>query len=195
MKSTRVLLTIAGAALLLMPSCKTYSVSLTYEPPAPGAPVSKGKPVVAVGKVNDARDVTGTEIGSIKNEVGLPIKTLHAKKPVAHITHNAFRYALKIRGMAAPKGKAKYTLSADVLELWCHQYVTQDAGCRIRVRISPVGSTRVLFSKVYAAKRSRPSPNVTYWSNVSEVASITSAALQSVIDGALDDPELRRALR
>ncbi len=195
MKATAPLSLAAGAAILLCPSCKSYDVSLTYAPPAAGERVARGKPVVAMGRVNDSRDVTGTEIGAIRNEVGIPIKTLHAKRPVAQITHNAFSYALKTRGMVASRGKARYTLSADVLELWCHQFATQDAGCRIRVTLRPVGSTRVKFSKVYEAKRSRPSPNVTYWSKVDELATVTSEALQSVVDGAVDDPDFRRALR
>ncbi len=89
----------------------------------------------------------------------------------------------------------RYVVSAEVLELWCHQYTSQDAGCRIRVNVYRKGSSRPKFSKVYSAKRSRPSPNVTYWSRPDEVANVTSDALQAVVDGALDDPELRRALR
>jgi len=195
MKPSIPLLFATGIVLLLSPSCKTYKVSLTYEPPAPGATIKRGPATLTVGKVNDIRDVTGTEIGAIRNEVGIPIKVLHAKKPVANIVHNAFRYALKTRAMIAPRNKARYTLSADVIELWCHQFASQDAGCRIRIKVTPVGGGRVKFSKVYAAKRSRPSISVTYWSRVDEVARVTSEALQAVIDSAIDDPALRRAIR
>lgn len=194
MTSSTSLFCVAACALLLFPSCSDYRVALTYQPPAPGQPVLRGAPVVDMGRVGDVRDIRGTEIGAVRNEVGIPIKVLHAGKPIAEITHNAFAHALEVRGMLT-KRSARYLVSADIIELWCHQYTSLDAGCRIRVNVTRRGSNRVLFSKIYAAKRTRPTPNVTYWSNVNELASVTSAALQAVVDGALDDPALRRALR
>lgn len=194
MKPSNPILGVALCSLLLFPSCTDYAVSLTYRPPAEGARIARGPSVIDMGRVNDLRDVRGTEIGAIRNEVGIPIKVLHAKKPVAEITHNAFAYAFEIRGMLARR-KASYLVSADVLELWCHQFTTLDAGCRIRVKVSRPGSPRPVFAKVYAAKRSRQTPNVTYWSKVDELAAVTSEALQAVVDSAVDDPELRRALR
>ena len=181
-------------ALLLFPSCSDYRVSLTYQPPGPNQRVLRGAPVVDMGRVNDVRDVRGTEIGAVRNEVGIPIKVLHAKKPIAEITHNAFAYALEVRGMLA-KRSSRYLISTEILELWCHQYASLDAGCRIRVNVMRRGSSRPVFSKIYAAKRTRPTPNVTYWSKVDELAAVTSEALQAVVDGAIDDPALRRALR
>ena len=194
MKPSKSLLGAALCSLLLFPSCTDYPVSLTYRPPAEGARIARGPAVVDMGRVNDMRDVRGTEIGAIRNEVGIPIKVLHAKKPIAQITHNAFAYAFEIRGMLA-KRNARYTVSADILEFWCHQLTTLDAGCRVRVRVTRPGSSSPVFTKIYASKRSRPTPNVTYWSKVDELAAVASEALQAVVDTAVDDPDLRRALR
>ena len=194
MTSSTALLGVGLCALLLFPSCTDYPVSLTYKPPGPNQRVLKGAPVVDLGRVTDVRDVRGTEIGSIKNEVGIPIKVLHAKKPIAEITHNAFAYAFEVRGMLA-KRNPRYVVSAEILELWVHQLASQEAGCRIRVNVTRRGSSRPVFSKVYSAKRTRQTPNVTYWSKVDEAATVTSAALQAVVDGAVDDPAFRRALR
>jgi len=194
MKPSITLLGAAASALLVLPSCTDYTVSLTYDPPEPGQFVNRGAPVLDMGRVTDVRDVRGTEIGAVRNEVGIPIKVLHTSKPVAQITHNAFAYALDVRGMLA-KRNARYSISAEILELWCHQYSTQDAGCRMRVSVHRKGNSQAKFTKVYSAKRSRPSPNVTYWSKVEEIASVTSDALQAVVDGAIDDPAFRRALK
>jgi hypothetical protein len=194
MKASIALLGLAATSMLLFPSCTDYNVSLTYKPPVEGARINRGSPAIEMGRISDTRDVRGTELGAVRNEIGIPIKVIHAKKPVAEITHNAFAYALEIRGMLA-KRNPRYIVSAEVLELWCHQFTTQDAGCRIRVNITRRGENRPRFSKVYAAKRSRPTPNVSYWSRVEEMATVTSEALQAVVDGAIDDPALRRALR
>lgn len=180
--------------MLLFDSCRSYHVSLTYTPPGPSARLYPGRPELRVGRINDTRDIKGTEIGAIRNEFGIPIKILHAKRPVAQIMHNAFTYALKIRDMSTLQNPG-YTLSADILELWCHQYTTQNAGCRVRVNIYSTRNKTIVFSKTYAAKHTQPTLKVSYWSNVEEVAAVVSKALQSVVDSALDDPEFRRAMR
>jgi len=194
MKTPIAISAIAGAVALFLGGCKSYDVSLTYSPPPAGKAVKRGPKLVEVGRVSDLRDVRGREIGAIRNEVGIPIKRLYAKRPIAQITHNAFGYALDIRGMLAKKS-AKYVLSADILELWCHQYATQDAGCRMRVTVTRKSDNRPVFTREYQAKRSYPTASVTYWSRVEEVAAVTSEALQAVVDTVIDDPQYRRALR
>ena len=92
--------------------------------------------------------------------------------------------------MAGHEVRAEY-----ILEFWCHQLTTLDAGCRVRVRVTRPGSSTPVFTKIYASKRSRPTPNVTYWSKVDELAAVASEVLQAVVDSAVDDTDLRRALR
>jgi len=178
---------------LLFASCRSYHVSLTYTPPAPGSRLQQGTPQIRVGQINDARDIRGTEIGAIRNEFGIPIKILHARRPIAQIVHNAFTYALRIRNLST-NDDPEYTLSADVLELWCHQYTKQGAGCRVRINIYNARNNRLLFSRTYAAEHAKQTLKVTYWSNVEEVAAVVSGALQRVVDSALDDPEFRQAI-
>ncbi len=183
-----------GIMILLCASCRSYHVSLTYAPPEPSAQIYRGNPELRVGRINDTRHIKGTEIGAIRNEFGIPIKILHGKRPMAQIVHSAFTYALNIRNMSTMDNPG-YTLSADILELWCHQYTTQDAACRVQVNIYSTSDNRLVFSKRYAAKHTHPTLKVTYWSNVEEVADVVSRVLQSAVDSALDDPELRRAIR
>ncbi|MCP4847532.1 MAG: hypothetical protein GY899_06255 [Verrucomicrobiaceae bacterium] len=188
------LITTIGITLLLFSSCRSYHVSLTYTPPERGIQGKSDTPKLRVGRINDARDIKGTEIGAIRNEFGVPIKTLHAKRPIAQIAHNAFAYALKARNMSTVKNP-KYTLSADIIELWCHQYTTQDAGCRARINIYNTSTKNLIFSKEYSAKHSRQTLKITYWSSVEEVATVVSHTLQEIVDNALDDPDFRRAVR
>ena len=183
-----------GITLLLFSSCRSYHVSLTYTPQPQEVEDKSDAPSLRVGRINDVRDTKGTEIGTIRNEFGIPIITLHARRPIAQIAHNAFAYALKLRNMSTAKNP-RYTLSADIIELWCHQYTTQDAGCRARIHIYNTNTRNLIFSKEYAAKRSRQTLKVTYWSNVEEVAAVVSDTLQEIVDHALDDPDFRRALR
>ncbi len=65
----------------------------------------------------------------------------------------------------------------------------------MRITVARKADNRPVFTKEYKAKRSYPTASVTYWSRVDEVASVTSEALQAVVDTAIDDPQLRRVLR
>ena len=73
MKSKARLLMIIGAAALLS-SCQTYKVSLTYDPPSFNQRVVKGEPSIKIDKINDVRNLRGSELGAIKNEFGISIK-------------------------------------------------------------------------------------------------------------------------
>lgn len=181
-------------AALFFSSCRSYHVSLTYSPPIQRVQQAPETTRLKVGRVNDIRDVQGTEIGTIRNEFGVPIKTLHAKRPVAQIAHNALIYALKLRS-ASTADHPNYVISADIIELWCHQYTTQEAGCRARIKLYNAETRTLRFSKEYAAKRTRQTLKVSYWSNVEELAAVVSEVLQAVVDDALDDPDFSRAIR
>ena len=184
-------LVMAGLAAVLS-SCETYQVPITYADPAS---VQPGPRWVDLGRFVDARDERGTALGSIKNEVGIPIKELTTRKPVAELVHNAVGYGLKARGMLVGPGRGRYVVGGTVLELYAHQFASQEAGCRIRFEVFRKGNPQVIFSKTYHSQRNRRTPKVSYFGDVDEVADVTSAALQDVIDQMLDDPEFRRLLR
>ena len=145
-----------------------------------------------LGKFTDVRDGTGITLGSIKNEVGVPIKTLTTRKPVAELVHNAVGYGLKVRGMLVDKGKGRYVIGGTISEFYAHQFASQESGCTIHFEVYRRGEKKPLFSKTYRSQRNRRTPKVSYFGNVDEVADVSSAALQDVIDQALDDPAFRR---
>ena len=192
---TSILVTlIHTVTILFFTSCRSYHVSLTYTPPLKGTPATSDSSLLRVGRVNDSREIQGTQIGTIRNEFGIPIKSLHAKRPVAQIAHNAFTYALKLRNRS-PGNKPKYTISADILELWCHQYATLSADCRVRINAYQTKTKQLVFSREYQANRSDQTLKVTYWSNVEDLAAVMSETLQSVVDSALDDPDFQQIVR
>ena len=193
MKSKVRLLMIIGAASFLS-SCQTYKVSLTYNPPSFNQRVIKGEPSIKIDKINDVRNLRGSELGAIKNEFGIAIKAIQAKQPISEITRTAFSHALKSRNLLAEKD-AKYILHADVLQFECSQYSTQNAECRIRVHLYQAKTGRLIYSQYYYSTKTKVSPNVSYWSNVDEIAVVASDALQDVVDRAVDDQKLRRMLR
>ena len=181
-------------AITLLSSCQTYKVSLTYNPPSLGQRIIKGEPLIKLDKINDVRNLKGAEIGSIKNEFGIPIKSIYAKQPVSEITKTAFSHALKSRNLLN-KEDAKYLLQADILQFECTQFSTQNAECRIRVHLYQAKTGRLIFSQYYYSTKSKVSPNVSYWSKVDEIASVASEALQDVVDRAVDDNRLRQIIK
>ena len=176
-------------------ACQTYQVPITYADPATVIP---GPRTVDLGRFIDARDERdgrGRTLGSIKNEVGIPIKKLTTRKPVAQLVHNAVGYGLKARGMLVDTGKGRYLLGGTITEFYAHQFTSQESGCRIRFQVFRRGNPKPIFTRAYRSQRNRRTAKVSYFSSVDEVADVCSAALQDVIDQALDDPDLRRILR
>ena len=117
------------------------------------------------------------------------------RKPVAQLVHNAVGYGLKARGMLVKAGSGRYVLGGTIQEFYAHQLTSQEAGCVIRFDLYRRGNERPVFSRAYRSQRNRTTPKVSYFGDVDEVADLSSAALQDVIDQVLDDPAFRRALR
>lgn len=180
------------AAAATLSSCQTYQVPITYAEPTT---IKPGPATVDLGRFVDARDAKGTALGSIKNEVGIPIKTLTTRKPVAELVHNSVGYGLRARRMLVGRGEGDYILGGMINEYYAHQLASQEAGCNIRFELYRRGKSRAVFVKTYKAQLNRRTPKVSYFGNVDEVADVSSAALQDVIDQVLDDPAFRRALR
>ena len=157
MKSkARLLMTIG--ALSFLSSCQTHKVSLTYNPPSFNQRVIKGEPSIKIDKINDVRNLRGSELGAIKNEFGIAIKAIQAKQPISEITRTAFSHALKSRNLLAEKD-AKYILQADILQFECSQYSTQNAECRIRVHLYQAKTGRLIYSQYYYSTKTKVSPN------------------------------------
>ena len=177
---------------VLLNACETYQVPITYADPAT---IQPGPRTVDLGRFIDDRDEKGTALGSIKNEVGIPVKTLTTRKPIPELVHNAVGYGLKARGMLVDKGEGRIVIGARVKEYYVHQLASQEAGCKIQFEYFRRGDPRPIMVKTYRSQRNHRTPKVSYFGDVDEVADLASAALNDVIDQALDDPDFRRLLR
>ena len=144
-----------------------------------------GPKTVDLGRFIDERDDKNMALGSIKNEVGIPIKTLTTRKPVAELVHNAVGYGLKSRGMLVDKGQGRYVLGARVKEYYVHQLASQESGCVIQFELFRRGASTPVLVKTFRSQRNRRTPKVSYFGDVDEVARVASDALQDVIDQAL----------
>ena len=181
-----------GTLMLLLNACETYQVPITYADPVT---IQPGPRTVDLGRFIDERDQKGTALGSIRNEVGIPIKTLTTRKPVPELVHNAVGYGLKARGMLVDKGKGGYVIGGRIKEYYVHQLASQEARCVIQFEFFRRGNARPILVKTYRSQRNVRTPKVSYFGDVDEVADVASAALNDVIDQALDDPAFRRLLR
>ena len=114
---------------------------------------------------------------------------------IAELVHNAVGYGLRVRGMLVAEGGGEYVLGGRITEFYAHQLASQEGGCTITFELTLKGNPRPIFTKTYTAQRNRRTPKVSYWSSVDELADVTSAALQDVIDQMLDDPQFRRVIR
>ncbi len=100
-----------------------------------------------LGRFVDARDGTGVVLGSIKNELGVPIKKLTTRKPVAELVHNSVGYGLKVRGMLVDKGKGRYLIGGTITEFYAHQLASQESGCTINFQVFRRGEKKPLFAR------------------------------------------------
>ena len=102
-------LLIIGFISVIFTSCQTYDVSLTYNPASVGQRINKASPVIKIGSINDVSKLRGAEIGKIRNEFGIPIKSINAKRPISEITKTAFTHALQSRTLLMKTVQSMYS--------------------------------------------------------------------------------------
>ena len=89
-------------------------------------------------------------------------------------------------------------LSGAITRLDADQYVRKEANVAVDVALIEPSTGRRVFSKSYKSEKvegSAFSMATGVFGSVDDLRALTSAALQEVVDGALDDPELRAAIR
>lgn len=180
---------------LLLPNCSfnTTLVSLDYQPKL-GQSIP-GPKVVSAGTFADYRQSGEFTLGSVRSAIGTPLDTLNTRVPVAQIVRNAFAHGLKARGMLATDIADGFILSGEVLILECSQMTSPSATARIRVNLVRASTGEITYSRVFQSVREGGTYAPGSGSPVPALTELTSRALQSVVDQALDDRELRRRLQ
>lgn len=175
----------------LLPSCRTTSVSLDYQPTlGQGLP---GPRKIAVGRFADMRHETAYYLGEVRTPIGTPLERITSRVPVDEVVRNAFSHGLSSRGMLMGTG-APYVMSGEILDLYGDQVVRPAGYARIRVNVVRASSGQIVFSRIYSGERVSDIYRPGSGSPVPAIRELISRALQDVVDRALDDRSMRDRL-
>jgi len=191
MKSLLSLIPLLTAFLV---SCSTTSqVSLDYAS-QPGH-IKPGQPEFSTRPFIDQRGLGANELGTVRTQIGTPLEYVQTKVPVSQVVTNAFGYGLQARGMLTAPRTARYTITGDIMDLYCQMIVRPYGYARIRVTLLDAASGQIIHSHVYTGERSSGTYIPGSGSPVPLLRDLVSGALQDAVDRALDDPALRNLLQ
>jgi len=191
MISRLLLSTLALMSLAVLPGCTPSTVSLDYLPNVAGN--QRGPAIFSVGAFRDERGVASNFLGGI----GLPgvvnLENIYLKVPAEEAVRNAFLHALDARRMLT-SSSAKYLISGVVLDLHCEMLKNPYAQVTLRVEVADYRG-HIIHSKEYTAERQSVFYVHGSGDPVPVLRNLTSRALQDAVDHAIDDPEMRAAMR
>lgn len=190
---TRILLAalLAGA----LSACGTTSGGLGYAPPAQLNRASAGAQPVAVARFSDGRDEKTNWLGVIRGGFGNHLKTLESDRPPVELVQTAFADGLRARGVRADAGGLQ--LVGTVRKLYCDQVIRREANVIVDLAVRGADG-RETFSRSYAVdliEGSVLAADTGIFASTENLRLLLERALREVVDKALDDPELRAALR
>jgi uncharacterized lipoprotein YajG len=181
--------------LLLLAGCSTTAVSLDYTR-AP-APVAGARPQVAVGSFADQRrDDDPRQLGAIRGGMGQPLKTLVLSEDASVVVQKAFAQALDKRGLLAPPGSGRYTLSGVINKLDCSPYIRREAHADIVVSLTDNATGKVVLQQTaHADGVTEPSgADYSIFGKVEDLRVVAERTLQDAIDKALSDARFGQAV-
>jgi hypothetical protein len=182
--------------LLALAGCSTTAVSLDYtRAPAPAAGV---RPQVAVGSFADQRRADDPrKLGAIRGGFGNPLKTLVLSEDASVVVQKAFSQALDKRGLLAPSGSGRYTLSGVIKKLDCSQLIRREAHADIVVSLTDNATGKVVLQQTaHADGITEPSDTVDYaiFGSVEDLRVVAERTLQDAIDNVLSSPRFAQAM-
>jgi hypothetical protein len=128
---------VAILALLVATLCGacTQQVGLAYI--ATGAPTAaQGSATIGQVTVIDQRgEADPTWIGAIRGGYGNPLKVLHLSQPLKDVVAEAFRDALKVRGMLSAGGLAPFDIHVTVVKFESTQMARREAEATIAMEV------------------------------------------------------------
>ncbi|MEZ5727764.1 MAG: hypothetical protein R3E48_07110 [Burkholderiaceae bacterium] len=191
----------ASTALLLsalLGACASGGVRLDYAP-SPGAlQFSERSVPLSIGRIDDARDLPPTLIGSIEATDTHPALALEAQAPVAEIVRAAVLSGLRARGGRDAPDDARYRISGSVRRLAATAIHRHQASAEIEIVVHDLVSGGERFRQRYeisrvgapAGEERIPDPQA----EAEALRALTEATMRAVIDRALDDAALRYAI-
>lgn len=190
---------------LALAACGTTQTSIPYAPTTQPVRASQATPVVAIGRVTDARpDAAGSArnwVGTIRGGFGNPIKQLDTTAPVAEVVNDAFRDGLRARGLLAPSGTpAKHALDVVVEQFNANQLVQRVADARFAVTLTDprTGAVRWRGTGTGAANSTSAGSVLVasgVFASVEELRLTAQRAMSDAVDNALNQPGFLAAVR
>ena len=176
-------------------ACSTTPVAVTYKAPPTAVPLTAQASATSAGRFSDDRGEPPKWLGAIRGGFGNPLKVLEAEQTAAQMVQAAFNEGLRARGARTP---SKYELTGSIRKLDCSQYVRREAHGVIDVAVVDVASGRQVFSKTYSkdlVEGSIVALDAGIFGSTDDLRKVLEQALQQIVDQALDDPQLRAALK
>lgn len=188
---------LALVASLVLTACSTTEVGLSYTPGSGATPSASGGSV-AVGTFVDGRGEPAIWLGAIRGGLGNPVKRIDADRPVADLVRAAFVKGLEARKVGIDRESAPFELSGTVLQLECDQYIRREVNVEIQLVVTERATGRRKLVKDYEVTNvdgSLLSAKPAAFASVYELKTMTQKTLSQTVDRALDDAELRAALK
>ena len=196
---------LAFLATLPLAACGTTQTTIPYAPATQPARAVQAAPVVAIGRVADARpNAEGSArnwVGTIRGGFGNPLKQLDTTAPVADVVRDAFRDGLAARGLLAPAGApARHSLDVTIEQFNANQMIQRAADARFAVTLTDPRTGAVQWRGTGAgASNSTTAGSVLVGSgvfaSVEELRLTAQRAMSDAVDNALDAPGFRQAIR
>jgi uncharacterized lipoprotein YajG len=185
-----------AVVLTALAGCGTTNVNLKYSPSTPFMKVPPTATPVNVGSFLDQRGEPPTWLGAIRGGFGNPLKVLESDRPVAELVKDAFTEGLRARGVPTD-ADAPYQVTGVIRKLDCSQYVRREAHIQIELTVVEK-STQQRFTRLYKSDNvdgSLISLSTGVFASVDDLRAVLEKTLRDVVDQALEDSELRTALR
>lgn len=182
---------------LLLTACGTTSSSLKYSA-SPENPVAAAKAAqpVTVGTFQDLREGDKKWLGVIRGGFGNHLKTLEADRPVYLMVREAFEDGLRARTVSVASGSNEQ-LTGKIIKLYADQVVRREGNAEVELTVTDQQGVK-RFTKTYTHSRlegSVLSMQTGVFASIDDLRDVLQKTLSELVDKALDDPELRAALK
>jgi uncharacterized lipoprotein YajG len=181
--------------LCLLGGCSTNSVGLNYKPTSTIVPIASSTPV-SVGSFVDNRGESATWFGAIRGGFGSPLKVLEATPSISVSVQSAFSQGLRDRGFQVSSSGHRQ-IAGVIKKLDCDQYERREATIEIEVSIIDTATGNQSFNQTFTAHNREGSVlalDAGIFGSVEKLRALAEKTLSELVDKALDDSTLQRAL-
>jgi uncharacterized lipoprotein YajG len=188
---------IVTAGVVVLSACGSTSGGLKYAASGQQAPkVSAAQAAVVVGPFQDMREGDKNWLGVIRGGFGNHLKTLTSDRPVTELVQGAFADGLRARTVAIGAGNAN-RLTGKIIQLHADQMIRREGVAEVELQVVDAQGTPRL-TRIYTAtvlEGSALSMSTGVFASLDDLKAVLEKALSQVVDKALDDPDLRLALK